>query len=638
MYNTLSADTGTVFALPALEPIAGFNVVSQITLGNIYQSGGKTVVGGSQSGLDTEGIIKALVEAKRLPAVQLETKNKSIDSKLTAYNDLKTLLTKFQTSVDALRNPPGVQNDSQNIFQYRNATLLTNTGLDASGYATMTVQPGAAVQTFTINEVEQLAREAKQASGTFTLADTTTASVVSASGVHTAGQFSAGTFSLRNINPASADVDITLTENDSLQAVVNKFNAVKDRTGIQANILKVSSGSGTNDYKIVFTSTSTGTDYDFNLATAAGPAATLRDDPDGVLSMIQGGMDVPQEALNAKLTVDGVSVERQTNSVSDLIDGITFTLKQTTPALTTIKATVQPDTSIVQNALTSFVDAYNAFKLFASKQQEIGDDGLPTEDAVLANESQLRSIISQVNAEVTSVIKGITGSDLNRLADIGIEFSDYAGDDDNPATKNIMTIDTDKLSSALASDFDGLRSIFEFQLNADDPNLTVFKRTNGLAISDFTLSRNGSGVYQATYTDALGSHTIDLDSSAINGGGVTLKGKSGTVLDGLQLIYAGDTTTFNDIDVNITQGFGDRLYNLTSNMLDATSGSLTNRVTELTDQETRNKKSITTIDDQLETYRQQLTDQYATLEAALSKANNLLSLLDAQASAREANG
>lgn len=604
-------------------------MVSQITLGNLYNSGGKTVVGGSQSGLDTEGIIKALTEAKRLPAVRLEDKNKALDAKTTAYNTLKSLLSRFQSAVDTLRNPPGVGNASQNIFQYR-TTSLTSTGVNpAANYMSMSVVPGTQTQNFTINEIKQLAQEAKQDTNVFYLTDTA-AAVVAANGDTTPGALSAGTFSLRNVT-GGADVDITLNANDSLATVVNKFNAVKGSTGIQANILKVASGTPTNQYKIVFTSTQTGETYDFDFSTAG----TVTSDPDGVLSQLTFG--TAQPAKNAILTIDNVEIERESNAIDDAIEGITFTLKQKMDDGTKINASVQPDTEIVSNAITQFADVYNEFRLFAAKQQQVGEDGLPTEDAVLSNETTLRTMISQVASEMTRVVNGITGGQPERFADVGLNFSNFAGDETNPATKNIMVVDTDKLASALSANFDGVRGLFEFTLTSDNPNLGVFKRTNSLSITNFTLTIDRTnGVYQATYDDNGTPVTIDLDGSAISGsGGVALKGKTGTVLEGLELIYAtsGDAT----MDVNISQGYGDRLYNMLNGFIDPTTGTLTRALQGIDEQVSRNEDEITDIDTRIETYRQQLLDQYSALESALTKANQLLALLDAQDSARQAN-
>ncbi|MFO0110793.1 MAG: flagellar cap protein FliD N-terminal domain-containing protein, partial [Alphaproteobacteria bacterium] len=132
-------------------------MVTQIQLGKIFQSNGRTVVGGSQSALDTESIINSLVEAKRQPAVVLETTNEKLDSQKTAFTELRAILARFQTAAKSLSNPPGVGNEASNIFKYRSATLTTNNGSTASNYMAVTVQPGVATQGFTINEVSQVA-------------------------------------------------------------------------------------------------------------------------------------------------------------------------------------------------------------------------------------------------------------------------------------------------------------------------------------------------------------------------------------------------------------------------------------------------------------------------------------------------
>jgi flagellar hook-associated protein 2 len=599
----------------------------------MYNNGGKTVIGGGQSGLDTESIINSLVEAKRLPAANLETKNKAIDTKVTAYASLKSLITRFQSAADVLRNPPGVNNASKNIFEYRTASLTTNYGGSGDSYMGMTVQPGAAVQSFTINEISQLAKETKQESNVFTLPDTA-ASVVGAAGSTDPNQFAAGTFTLRNVT-GGANVDITLAEDDSLATVVGKFNAVKDQTGVQATILKVGTGSPDSTYKIIFSATKTGETYGFDL----GDAGTVLSDPSGVLANVS--FNTTQTAQNAEFQIDGVTVERESNSVDDVIDGITFSLKQVTTGSTGLflNASVTPDTDIAYNAITALADVYNEFRLFAAKQQELGDNGQPTEEAVLNNEQAMRTLISQVATEVTSIISGITGGNPARLADIGISFDNFQGDEENLATKNIMVVDAEKLKSALASNYEGVRQMFEFTMTSDNPNLSVFARTNSLNVTSMSLTIDRTNnIFRANYTLANGTTgTADFDMSVLDAtsGTISLKGKDGTALAGLQLIYASNQDdTFN---VKFTQGYGDRLYNIFGSALDATNGTITQAVNALNDQKERNTEEITKLDDYLVTYREQLTNKYATLEAALTQANQLLSLLEAQASARESS-
>lgn len=69
-------------------------MVTQIQLGNFYTSNGRTVSGGvSGSGVDTEGMIKALTDARRLPAVSFENRVKTNDAKTKALGEFQTLLT-----------------------------------------------------------------------------------------------------------------------------------------------------------------------------------------------------------------------------------------------------------------------------------------------------------------------------------------------------------------------------------------------------------------------------------------------------------------------------------------------------------------------------------------------------------------
>lgn len=600
-------------------------MVTRIQLGNLVNNGGKTTLVGSQSGLDTKAIVDALVEAKRLPAVRLEDKNTLINSQSKALTDLKNLLSRFKSAVDVLRNPPGVGNAASNIFKYRTTSLSATNGFSASNYVSVAAQPGAEVQSFNITNIDRIAREARQETDIFSLPDITAAPAVST--VPTAGLFTAGTFTVRNVTGGPA-VAITLEDGDTLQEVANKFNETSDRTGFRANIIKVANGSPNNDYKIIFTSTKPGETYGFDL----NDPGTVLSDPSGVLSTVT----IPpptQTAQNARFYVDGIEIIRESNVVDDVFSGLTFTLKQPNAGATSINVSVQPDNDIVQNAILSFADVYNEFRLFQAKQTELGDDGLPKETALLSNNSTLRGIISQVGSEIASVVNGISGGNPARLADVGLNFSNFEGDEDNPFTRNILTVDSDKLSSALAANFNGVQNLFEFRLQSDNSNLTVFKRTNGLNVSDFSLNINRSlDTYVASYTDSEGNpQTANFTATAL-GDGVTLRGQAGTPFDGLELIYAaaGNAT----VNVTITQGLGDRVFNTLDNILKTDGGYLSTALEQLNEQITNNDNEISRIDEQIETYRLQLESQYAALEEALSKANNLLTLLDAQSNAR----
>lgn len=591
-------------------------MVSQIQLGNLFNVNGRTVLGGGNSAIDTKALLEGLSEAKRAPAVKLEGTIELNGKKSEALGELKEILNRFKDASNFLRNPPGVQNDADNIFQYRKSDISSNTAIAGSVYLGATVAPGAQPQSYTISNVTTLAQAKKQQSNVFAVADANTAVAFAVPGP---GQFGVGTITVNGEN-------ITINNGDSLNQISARFNAVKDDTGITTSVIQVSPGN----FRMVFTATETGLSADFDMSNPA----TVTADPSGVLTNIT--FNNLQVAQNAQFDLDGVAITRETNTIDDLLDDVTLTLNQTTPPGTNVKLDIEADTQLIKDGITNFVNAYNEFKIFAAKQMQIGDDGLPTEDSVLFNNSSLRAIINRVSGELSRVVDGLASGDPSRLADLGIKFSDYPGDDENPFTRNVLTIDEGTLDNALSGDLDKVRRVFEFDFVSGSTNLQVFSRTNALNVTNFDLSIDQVGdIYTATYDPGTGPVVVNLDFEHLSGGGVTLTGQAGTPLEGLVMIYAAST---NDaITVNVSQGVGDRVFNALEELLEDDTGMLDSELTAIEDANERIQKEITRIDESIERFREDMLLKFAALEKALSTVNTLLQSLDAQAQARLAN-
>src|SRR5688572_22855094 len=144
-----------------------------ISLGNIGNIGGKTVIGGGQSGLDTETLIKSLTEAKRLPAVRLESTVEANTEKSDALTELQDILGAFKDAANFLRNPAGVGNITDNVFAYRSGAVTSNTSVAGSTYLGATVAAGTDPQTYSLT-VDQLATKQVRITNTFALADLNT--------------------------------------------------------------------------------------------------------------------------------------------------------------------------------------------------------------------------------------------------------------------------------------------------------------------------------------------------------------------------------------------------------------------------------------------------------------------------------
>jgi flagellar hook-associated protein 2 len=574
--------------------------MGEIRLGNTFSAGGRTVIGGSNTGFDTKALVDGLVQAKRLPAVQLEKKIEANAAKQTAYSELSTLLDNFKKASNFLRNPPGVNNDSENIFQYRNSSLSTNTGIAASNYLDSTVSPGADLSTYAIT-VNNLATYNIKTTNTFALANVNTAVVGPTS------EFKSGLLSL-----GASGTTVSLADGDTLQNVIDKINAKTSTTKVQATAIQVSAGN----FRLQLKTTETGAANNY-----ATPGA----------AMFPNGFAIDQSALDASIVVDGSTITSASNTISNAISNVTFTVKQPTPVGVTVGLEVEADTEIAKTAILNFVDAYNNLKYFNSKQTEIGDDGLALETAVLKNSQALRSTLSSVVNEMSSLVSGL--SSPNTLAAIGITFTDFEGDEEIPYTRNTLVVDEDVLDSKLASNFSAVRKIFEFDFNSTNSDVQIFSRNNSLDVSTFSLDINRTaGTYEATYLDNGVITTVSLTGTAISGGGLLLKGNTGTKLDGLQMIYSNTADIVSVI--NLSQGISDRIYNTLENVTNLTTGSMTIERQSTFDEDKRSNTEITRLDELIEKYRQQLLEKFSTLESALGRINSILNSLDANTNAR----
>ncbi len=587
-------------------------MTTSIQLGNIFtDSSGSTRVSGGQSGFDIEGLVESLSEAKRLPAVQIEAKLEQNTAKMVAYEELRSLTSTFLEAANFLRNPPGVQNEADNIFEYRAAQITSSIGGNAESYMSITAEPGTPIGEFAIT-VDQIAERNVKTTETFTITPVADQEDEDQSIVGSGGPFNAGTLTL---GPNGTTVE--LEDGDSLNQVLAKVNAASEESNVEASYIKVSDGN----YRLSFKTDETGSAMNYDIVadnTASGVLNTT--------------FVIEQNGQDAQMTIDGTQITRTNNDFDDVIDGMTFNLTSETPIGEELQVKIEADSNLAKQGIINFVETYNAVKLFASQQTEIGEDGTPEEAAILSGDSTLRLILSRINNELSQQVKGIAGDDFSRLSDLGITFSDYEGDDEFPYTRNILTLDEDALDSALSTDFEGVRDVFEFNSTSDNADFQIFERSNGLAVTEYSVNVDvTNGTYTATYDLNGASTTVSLDGNILTDGTLVLNGQSGTALDGMTMLFSSPTDTV--INIMNTQGLGDRLYNTLEGLLEEGAGAIDVVIQSMQDDEERFNSDIETIDARVERYREQLITTFSALEAAIAQSNTLLQALDANSNA-----
>ena len=121
---------------------------------------------------------------------------------------------------------------------------------------------------------------------------------------------------------------------------------------------------------------------------------------------------------DAQLDVDGIVVSRSSNTVDDVIDGVTLTLnKRDVGNASTL--TITDDRSSATTAINAFVSAYS--NLNTTIKSLTAYNATTQTAASLSGDSTARSIQSQLRTMLGNAISGLGGA--QRLSDIGVSFT-----------------------------------------------------------------------------------------------------------------------------------------------------------------------------------------------------------------------
>src|SRR5882757_8885430 len=310
----------------------------------------------TSTGIDWNLLIRAAVNAKLAKATAVSTKITANQAKITAYQKLQTDLSKLSSDLASLSTSI-INPFAANAFAARAATVGATGNVNAGSALSMTVENGAATGDHTL-QISQIATAQKVAGAT--LSSQTTPLGFS------------GTFSIGLAGGSSAS--ITVTSGMSLRDVADAINAQSSTSNVGASIVQVSSGS----YELVLTGTQDAADISYSSTSGDDILNKL-----GVTDSTAAFSNVLQTAQEAKFTLDGIALTRNSNEITDVLSGITFDLLQPTPSGASLNISVGPDTDQITNALQTFVTDYNAFRDDVIAQQTTNPDGTASSNSVL---------------------------------------------------------------------------------------------------------------------------------------------------------------------------------------------------------------------------------------------------------------
>ncbi|XZG69400.1 flagellar filament capping protein FliD [Chitinibacteraceae bacterium HSL-7] len=391
---------------------------------------------GLGSGLDVNGIIQQLMALESQPLNKMQDKAKEAQAKISAIGTLQASLATFQGRVLSL--------SSASAYKSLSATVADKT----IGTASTTINAQAGSYTLAVT---QLAQSHKLKSQSFSSVNDPvgTGKMTIQFGTHddggTTNTNADDTFTV-NADKGALTIDIDST-NNTLTGLRDAINAKK--AGVTATI--VNDGSG---YRLLLSSSDTGkanslkisvADDDGNATDAAG-LSRFAFDPTGTTNMSQ-----TQAAQNAEFQLDGIAISKASNTVTDVLQGVTLTLqkisdKDSNDAPVTTTLNISRDTSGIQTAVTDFVKAYNEF---AKAVEAISYYNKDDKSAGLLNgDYVIRSMQTSIRSTFNQALGG--GSFYQSLGAVGVSF-DQAG---------AMTLDSSKLQKALNERPDDVASLF----------------------------------------------------------------------------------------------------------------------------------------------------------------------------------
>ncbi|WP_167771838.1 flagellar filament capping protein FliD [Bradyrhizobium frederickii] len=529
----------------------------------------------NSSSIDWSALIQSAVDAKTAQADTISTTITNNEAKISAYqtlqSDLKTLYSGLASLSTAV-----VNSLSTSAFATRAASIGSTGDVSASSALSMTIKSGAATGDHTLT-ISQLAAAQKV--------------VGTAQSSQTDELGFSGTFSIGLEGGSTSDITVTGTM--SLQDVVDAINAQTSTTNVQASIVQVSSTS----YQMVLTGTADAADITYSSTSGDDVMNEL-----GVTDSSGSFTNVIQQAQSAEFTLDGIAMTRDTNDITDVLSGVTFSLLQATPDGTSLNISIETDTSQIQSALETFVTNYNTFRDEVIAQQATATDGTADSSAVLFGDGTMRNIMDALQNALNSTVGGMT------MADLGLSFNE----------SNELELDTSTLSDILSTNLSGVTKLLSAQTTTSSSQLSVVN--TGTSPQSFTLDLT---------VDAdgnLASASVGGDSTLFTVSGTTIIGAAGSIYSGMAFTYSGSTS--QSITVTSTSGIATQLYQIAKNYSSST-GVLQTLITNLTTRDDDLQQKVDDINSAAATLQSQLQTQYAKYQAAIESANSTLTYLKA---------
>lgn len=386
---------------------------------------------GAGSGIDSRNIVKQLTEIERsAPQERIDNRKEKAETQISDFGLLANAMDTLKSAVTTLSSEEGMYSKTGNITDTQSLQVTAEPDAQNGSY-TLQVQSIAQSQSVVFSGFASDTDAVGEGTLTFNF-----------------GQWNRDEDDLITTFDADPDedaVEITIdSNNNSLKGLRDAINDAD--MGVQASI--VNDGSS---YRLVLTAESGAENEIYIEADDTGDADNTDDAGISRFAFNENITDYntleTQSGEDATLSINGLAVSRSTNSITDVIPGLTFDLLEVNTT-EKVSLTIDDDKAYAETNVRAFVDAYNTFleevePLFSYNEEEESYGSL-------YSDSLAKSVLSQFRSTIAGEISGLADGNYTALTNVGIRTE----------LDGSLTINEDDFSDAFSDNFDDVQKLF----------------------------------------------------------------------------------------------------------------------------------------------------------------------------------
>ncbi len=405
-------------------------------------------------------------------------------------------------------------------------------------------------------------------------------------------------------------IQVTVADGATLQDLADAINEDSNNPGVVATIINDGQGLS-NSYHLVLTGKNQGAAYTI----AMDDTKTTLDGSSSTTDFRAAQFTETQSAQNSMVRLDGFPtdttqyIQNSGNVLTDLIDGVTITLKST--GSTSI--VVANDNSAMKDKIKDFVDSYN--DLMKYMNDVVKYDSATKEAGTLQSNYAAQMVQYEIMRLTTGNATGFksinsvespAGSERYvSLSSIGIKTTD----------DKLLEIDDSTLDDALQNHTDDVAMLFGANLVGKNDT-----STNKITFDSYVTNLTKAGTYNVEVTvsgGAITSATIDGHDATIDGNYVV--GKSGNNESGLQLLVDTSSDGTYSAEIRLLQGITPALDDKIDDLLNSDTGPLNVLIDNYNGIISNIDEKIDREVDKIKAVEDRLKDQFTRMETMVSK-------------------